>query len=775
MPPRRPPAGSRSRLEAYRGKRDFSRTPEPAEDGPGKPGRAFVIHEHHARSHHFDLRLEMHGVLASWAVPKGVPERVGEKRLAVRVEDHPLEYGNFEGEIPKGNYGAGQVAIWDRGTWQPLDKDWKRRLEKGKLKFQLRGGRLDGSWVLARMDEEPNWLLRRIQGSAAGTGSDVGGREKAGFIEPQLARTVASVPRGKEWRHELKYDGYRMIAVRTGDGTRLFTRSGLDWTDKFRELAADLDGLPGGEFVIDGEAVVFDGKGRSRFGLLQEALKGGRGGIEFVVFDLLHLDGRNLRDLPLEERQRRLGGWIPEGSPRLRVSKSWSGDEGPSLFRESCRLGLEGIISKPADGRYLPGQRRAWVKSKCRPRQEFVVCGFTAPGGSRSGFGALVLGSYENGRLVARGKVGSGFTADTRGRLLEQLEPLATERKHFPDIKDVSWVEPQLVVEVEFTELTASGSVRQASFVGLREDKEAAQVRLEGPDRGAEAGERPEVAGQVISHPNRTVFPGEGITKLEVARYYERVAEWMLPHVIDRPLALLRAPDGITGQTFFQKSFKNGVPAHVNQRALEDGTELIVIRDVEGLVSLVQHGTLEFHPWLGSVDRPDRPDQVIWDLDPHRSVPWEETLGTAFLLRDFLEKHGLHPVAKLSGGKGVHVILPIARTQPWAVVKSYARKVAAEVAAMNPRKLTTVSSLSKREGKIYLDWLRNGRGATCVAPWSLRAREGATVAAPVSWDDLADLGPADFDLRSALEFPGEWQALPSQTLPVSLLREMGAL
>ncbi len=773
MPPRKP-ARRPSRLEAYQGKRDFKQTPEPAPGRERAGGRSFVIHEHHARSHHFDLRLEMHGVLASWAVPKGVPEEGGSKRLAIQVEDHPLEYGSFEGEIPKGNYGAGKVEIWDRGEWEPIGDDWERSLKRGKLKFRMRGGRLDGNWLLTRMDDDgPNWLLRRIGGTAAVEATVPGEEETAGFLEPQLARPVATVPRDAGWVHELKYDGYRLIAVRRHGKVRLFTRSQLDWTERFPTVAEAIAGLPGGDLVVDGEAVVFDREGRTSFGMLQDALTRATEKIEFVVFDLLHADGRSLRDLPLEERQHRLAGLIPEGEGTLSLSRVWPGGEGPSLFRQACKLGLEGIISKQAGGRYLAGQRKAWGKSKCRARQEFVVCGFTDPQGSRTHFGAVVLGTYEHGELVPRGKVGTGFNEASREMLLSRLEPLRTKQKHFPDMRGVHWVEPEVVIEVEFAELTGSGAVRQGSFVGLREDKPAAAVHVEGPDLGSTAKDKPIVAGQVVSHPNRVVYPGEGITKLEVARFFERMAEWMLPHVAERPLALLRAPEGLAGQTFFQKSFKNSVPEHVSQKTLEDGTEVIVIRDVEGLVSLAQHGTLEIHPWLASAAQPERPDQVIWDLDPHKSVPWKETLGTAVVLRDFLRDRGLDPVVKLSGGKGVHVVLVVTRRQPWSVMKPFAKRVAQEVAELNPRRLTTVASLSKREGKIYIDWLRNGRGATCVAPWSLRARPGATVAAPLDWSDLGGADPGSFTLRSAFELPDEWRELRPQTVPVALLRELG--
>lgn len=753
---------SRGRLDPYRRKRDFRRSPEPP-GGRRRRGNLFVIQEHHARSHHFDLRLEMDGVLVSWAVPKGMPEQTSEKRLAIHVEDHPLDYAGFSGEIPKGHYGAGRVEIWDQGRWEPVEDGWRRGFAKGKLKFRLSGGRLDGDYLLARM-EEPNWLLRRLP--AAGVAS-ADAEEEPAFVEPQLAKVVSSVPGGPEWVHEIKYDGYRLIAVRRGGGVRLFTRSGLDWTDRFGGLAGEIAALPGGDLVLDGEAVRFDAKGRSSFGMLQESLKEGGGDITYVAFDLLHQDGRNLRRLPLAERVERLAAVVSSEIGCVRRSKQWAADEGADLFRQACELGLEGIISKRADGRYLAGRREAWVKSKCRPRQEFVICGYTDPQGTRTHFGALVLGTFENGRLVPRGKVGTGFGGKRRAAIHRELRKRETERRHFPEMKDVHWVEPELIAEVEFAELTRAGSVRQAAFVALRSDKAAADVRLES---AASAADEPVAAGIRISHPDRIVFPRAGVTKLEVARYFERVAEWMLPHVADRPLALLRAPEGAGGQVFFQKSFRTGPPKHVRQTSLDDGTEVLSIRSVEGLVSLAQHGVLEVHPWGSRLDRPDRPDLLIWDLDPDDDVPWKLVLGAAFLIRDFLADKGLRTWTKTSGGKGVHVMLPLRRRHAWDLLKPFARGVAREIAALNPGRFTIRSAKSHRKGRIYIDWMRNGRGATCIAPWCPRARTGAPVSTPLDWDQLPDAAPAGFTLRGALPEPGEWAEWQPQQLPVALVR-----
>ncbi len=761
-------------LDPYRAKRDFKITPEPAPKRGEKTGWSFVIQEHHARSHHFDLRLEIDGVLVSWAVPKGVPEFSADNRLAVHVEDHPVSYGNFEGEIPAGNYGAGLVSIWDRGDWEPLGEDWRRSFEKGKLKFVLHGKRLDGPFLLARM-KEPNWLLRWLDPATHPLpASSPHELEEAVFIAPQLARPVATVPTDKGWIHEIKYDGYRLIAVRRHGKVRLYTRNHLDWTTRFSSLAQRLEKLEGGDFVLDGEAVVFDGEGRSRFGALQGALKSGDGKhIAFVAFDLLHAAGRNLRHLPLSERIIRMAEIVPAGTGLIRRSESWQAAVGPDLFRQACKLGLEGIISKQSSARYQPGSRRDWVKSKCRPRQEFVICGYTPPKNSCPAFGALVLGSYENGKLVPRGKVGTGFSDHQRRSLLKQMEHRAVERGPFPAETGVTWIVPELVAEVEFAELTEEGSIRQGSFVSLRDDKPSGEVRLDAVDKASADPAGAVVAGITISHPERIVFPEDDVGKLEIARYYERVGDLIMPHLVDRPLALLRAPDGITGQMFFQKSFKGHVPPQVKVGSLKDGTAILSIKSLKGLISLVQFGAIEFHPWGATLPNVEKPDLLVWDLDPDKSVPWRETLGAAFLLRDFLAERGLQTQVKTSGGKGLHVMLFLRRLHGWDLMKPFAKAVAAAVADQNPGRFTIQSSIAKRGGKIYIDWLRNGRGATCIAPWALRARTGAGVSRPLDWADLANLDAHGFTLREPFHLPAEWKSITPQSISKVLIKELG--
>jgi len=767
------PKGTRKtpQLAKYRTKRNFGKTPEPEGRAGREAGRSFVIQEHHARSHHFDFRLEIDGVLVSWAVPKGIPEEISSKRLAVHVEDHPLEYGKFEGTIPEGNYGAGKVKIWDKGSWDPLEKNWRKDFAKGKLKFVLHDDRLNGPYLLARMSEEPNWLLRKLDPATHPDAPEAEPRDEvAAFVAPQLARPVSSVPGGKDWLHELKFDGYRLIAVRRKGEVKLFTRKQLDWTTRFPELAARLEEWKGGDFVLDGEAVVFDAKGRSDFGALQEALKSGKG-IDFVVFDLLHLDGKNLRGLPLSRRVEMLSKVVPGETGPIRRSKTWPGTEGQELFDQSRKLGLEGIISKRLHGTYQPGSRNDWTKSKSRPRQEFVICGFTEPKAACPAFGAIVLGSFENGRMIPRGKVGTGFTDEGRRRLLKQMEPLVTSRPAFGQAeRGVTWLEPRLVAEVEFAELTRDGAIRQGSFVSLREDKPAADVHVN-PVEGM-TGPGSTVAGVEITHPDRVVYPEDGVTKLEVARYYERVGELILPHLVNRPLALLRCPEGIAGEKFFQKSFKGHVPPHVKVKTLEDGTDIIYIRDLKGLVSLAQFGVIELHPWGSRLPQVEKPDVLVWDFDPDERVPWKETLGAAFLLRDWLAGQGLETRAKSSGGKGIHVMMHLKRQHTWEVLKPFAKAVAAKIAEQNPKRFTITASKSKRTGKIYIDWLRNGRGATCIAPWGLRARPGATVSMPMTWDELARMEPRGFTIREPSKAPDNWMSIDPQHLPVSLVREI---
>jgi bifunctional non-homologous end joining protein LigD len=764
-------------LTRYREKRSFTATPEPAGKRGRNSGHSFVIQEHHARRHHFDFRLEMDGVLVSWAVPKGMPEDPEAKRLAVHVEDHPLDYGGFEGEIPKGNYGAGIVKIWDKGEWAPQSRTWRKDYEKGKLKFFLKGTRLHGEYLLVRT-EEPNWILRKISDVAPSTTVQELQREKPKFIPFQLAKVVPAVPSGRDWIHEIKLDGYRIQATKAGGKVTIYTRNGHDWTDKFAVLAKSIGKLASKDFILDGEAVVFDEKGRTSFGLLQAAVgvrARKQSGIEigFVAFDILHYDGLNLRPLPLSERLKWLDKLPLTDSGSVRRSRYWTSDAGADLFREACRLDLEGIISKKLSQPYAPDLRE-WTKSKCRPRQEFIVCGYLPPKSSLPAFSSLVLGTVENGKLVPRGKVGTGFSDERRREVLSTLEKIKTMEPAFKiEDRGVIWVKPQLVAEVEYAEITRDGSVRQASFIALREDKGAREVHLEGIQRARADAKGAKVHGITITHPERVVYPEDGITKFQVAEYFERVADLMLPYVTKRPLALLRAPSGVGGELFFQKSFEKGQPANVFSKTLADGTDTIFVHDVKGLVSLAQFGVLELHPWGARYPEADKPDFLIWDLDPDAQVTWPEVMGAAFLLRDFLRARGLETVVKTSGGKGLHIQLALKPMYGWDVLKEFTRQVSIAVAAFNPPKFTTVISKSRRKGKIFIDYLRNGRGATCIAPWGLRARPKAPVSMPVNWEDLSTVTPAGFTIEEPPQAPSEWTDFVPQRITKTHLKEFG--
>jgi bifunctional non-homologous end joining protein LigD len=794
MPPKKPQRKNpdNEALDRYRRMRDFQSSPEPGPAVKSGGGAIFVVQEHHARSHHFDLRLELDGVLKSWAVPKGPSLDPGVKRLAVMVEDHPVAYASFQGIIPPGNYGAGKVEIWDKGTWEPAqpDDDAGASLAKGRLRFRLHGGKLKGDFLLARISTPEdasanNWLLRKVADQTTSSQPRQATARAASDspIAPQLCKLSTSVPRGAEWLHEIKFDGYRLIARKRGDKVALITRGGHDWTKRFGKLSEHIAGISPNDFSLDGEVVVMDGGGRSDFGLLQEALKSGRGeNLVFAAFDLLDYAGRQVAPLPLTDRKQLLRELVPDDRPHLLYSRHWIGHaEGLQLYRQACKMNLEGIISKDGGKPYLPGSRHTWRKIKCSSRQEFVICGYTPPKHPGDGFGALVMGSYESGRLIPRGKVGTGFSQSLRLEILEELEErriMVCPFDHGQKDVGVTWVRPDLVAEVKFAELTKDGFIRHGSFAGLREDKPAMEVGLEmEPEKPMAEDTANEVEGIIITHPAREIYPGTGITKLDLARYYSRVAPLILPHLVNRPLAFLRAPSGITGQVFFQKHFSAHLPKGVKMRTLkDDGSRVCHVSDAAGLLSLVQFGVIEFHPWGSPLARPDKPDTLIWDLDPEASVPWEEILGAAFLLRDILSGLGLHPVVKTSGGKGLHVVVHCKPRWTWDRLKPFTKAISEQLVAHNPKRLTLQAAKSKRTGKIFIDWLRNGRGATCIAPWSARARGAAPVSLPLDWKDLPQHGPDSTTITNINpQLPDEWlqaAGMPDE-IPAGLLEKLG--
>ncbi|MDO9638425.1 MAG: DNA ligase D [Pseudotabrizicola sp.] len=833
-------------LQEYQQKRDFSATSEPKGKRARKRGDSFVIQKHAARRLHYDLRLEMDGVLRSWAVTRGPSLVAGEKRLAVHVEDHPLDYGDFEGTIPKGSYGAGTVIVWDRGTWAPVG-DAAKGYAKGHLEFELTGEKLGGRWHLVRMqgkrgEKRENWLLIKADDSFAqpddapdiltdrpdsvktGRGIDavaagaepqppepdpkrrktapkpdpatadepgetpdpaqVKGAKKAAmpeFVEPMLATLAPAAPTGARWLHEIKFDGYRLQARIEAGGVRLLTRSGLDWTDRFDgPLLKDLKSLPLKNAIIDGELVVETGTGASDFSALQADLSEGRADrFRFYAFDLIYLDGFDLRAVPLVRRKALLEQALTEAGQTLHYSTHF--DEGGALvLRHACRLSLEGIVSKLADAPYRSGRAKSWIKSKCSARQEFVIGGYTPSSTSRQAIGSLVLGVYEGDALQHVGRVGTGFTAKVAEDLFARLEAIAAPDSPFADTltrqqaSGLRYVHPELVAEVEFRAWTADGHLRHASFRGLREDKPAAEITREQPATkppGKSALPRPTVK---LTHPDRVYWPETGVTKEGLADYYTEVWSRMAPYVVNRPLALLRCPEGINGQTFFQKHAWRGISAKIDQvKDPKPGSgALISISSLDGLIALVQSAVLEIHPWGVTLDDWERPDTIVMDLDPGEGVGWSQVIDAALEVRERLSDAGLSAFVKTSGGKGLHVVAPLKPHARWPEVKAFTKAVATAMAADAPDRYVATIAKAKRRGKILIDYLRNQRGATAVAAYSTRARPGAAVSAPLSWQELGpDIGPDHFTVRNlsnrlAMLSADPWQGYHDAAVPL---------
>ncbi|BBK32685.1 ATP-dependent DNA ligase LigD phosphoesterase module /ATP-dependent DNA ligase LigD polymerase module [Stella humosa] len=814
-------------LEPYRRKRDFKATSEPKGRKARKAGNSFVIQKHAATRLHYDFRLEMDGVLKSWAVTRGPSLLPGEKRLAVHVEDHPLEYGDFEGTIPKGEYGGGSVIVWDRGTWTPVH-DSAKGYAKGHLEFELHGDKLGGRWHLVRMagkrgEKRENWLLikgeddaarpegaadileerpesvktgrkvEELEGEAPGWSSKTGriakprkaartvpteamapaepveradpakikGARKAAmpaFVEPALATLVAKPPAGARWLHEIKFDGYRLQARIEGGRVKLLTRSGLDWTRRFgKTVVAALQALPTGAALIDGELVVETDSGASDFSALQADLSEGRSDrFAFYAFDLLHLDGYDLTSLGLARRKEMLRGLVGTEPGLVRFSDHFDAS-GAMILRHACRLSLEGVVSKLRDAPYRSGRGKSWVKSKCSARQEFVVGGYVPSTTSRKAIGSLVLGVHEDGELRHVGRVGTGFTAAVAEDLFAKLQRLKAPASPFAGRLDaeaargVRYARPELVAEVEFRGWTGEGNLRHAAFRGLREDKPAAEiVREEAKSAPAPKAPRRTVK---LTHPDRVYWPDDGVTKEGLADYYTEVWRHVAPHIVGRPLALLRAPEGIAGQSFFQKHAWKGVHSAIDlvaDPADAGGQPLIAIHDLDGLIGLVQAGVLEIHPWGSTLADWEHPDLIVMDLDPGEGVPWEAVIEAATETADRLRKMGLAAFVKTSGGKGLHVVTPLKPKADWPAVKAFTRGLAEAMAADSPDRFVATITKSKRRGRILIDYLRNQRGMTAVAPYSTRARPGAAVSMPLAWDELGPgIGPAYFTVANA--------------------------
>jgi bifunctional non-homologous end joining protein LigD len=819
-------------LERYRQKRDFWVTPEPA----GKVGQrrsrklAFVIQKHAASRLHYDFRLELNGVLLSWAVPKGPSLDPNDKRLAMHVEDHPLEYGDFEGVIPPRQYGAGTVMVWDRGTWTPK-ADPDEGYAKGRLKFDLDGEKLKGGWNLVRSRSgkyggENSWLLFKEADEFARLGvegliaedrpeSVVSGRSleqiavdadrvwhsnksvtanvKEGairkprpnviaglakimgahkaplpdLIEAQLASAAKSPPTGPAWVHEIKYDGYRMLCRIAHQQARLVSRNANDWTGDFAALARALALLPTDDAWLDGEVVALDAGGRTSFQALQKALSAADSrNLKYLAFDLLHLNGFDLRGVALTERKRLLRDLLSNVPPVIQYSEHFA-VPGPAFLQNVGDLGLEGMISKRADLPYRGGRGPAWQKIKCMQRQELVIGGFTDPEGSRQGFGALLLGVHEpDGRLAYSGKVGTGFSDASLAALSRSLSGLTQKESPFhnppsgAEARRAHWVRPVLVAEVSFTEWTDDGTLRHPSFLGLRADKRAAEVVRERPQTSEidEASDEPPprlpsrakaqsganknaVAGIVLSNHDKKLYPEASVTKRELALYYAAVGEWMLPHVRGRPLTLLRCPNGWNEECFYQKKAEGGVNEAISRVEIEnsDGSvSLYMMADsVPAIVAFLQMGVLELHPWGSRAPNLGFPDRIIFDLDPDDAVEWEDLRQAALIVKTLLENIGLAPFLKTTGGKGLHVVVPILPGVGWESVKGFSKAVAELLERTFPDRFTAKLLKISRRGKIFIDYLRNGEGATAVAAYSTRARANAPVSAPVAWDELS--------------------------------------
>ncbi|SOB80030.1 ATP-dependent DNA ligase LigD phosphoesterase module /ATP-dependent DNA ligase LigD polymerase module [Sphingomonas guangdongensis] len=782
-------------LADYNAKRDFARTAEPAGERGEAGGRTFMVQKHDATRLHWDLRLAMEGVLKSWAVTRGPSLDPNDKRLAVRTEDHPLSYATFEGTIPKGEYGGGTVMLWDRGTWEPYGgKDPVKTIKEGHVHVILHGERMKGEWLLIRLkpragEKRENWLLRKIDDEHAGAsgglvdtaltsvatgrtmveiaeGADVtvsakspqkakpkpkatwSSRKKGGalpaFRDVQLATLVDHVPGGTGWLHEVKYDGYRALLSVSGGEVRAYTRHGLDWTDRFGPVVEAVAALDLPPCLLDGEVVALDKDGRPNFSALQSALKSGAP-LHYFAFDLLEQDGEDLTGLSNRDRKERLATLLEGASEPIHYAEHIE-TSGEALYESLCREGYEGIVSKRADAPYRGTRSRSWLKTKCTRRQEFVILGYVESDKKGRDLRSLALGVNEDGTLRYAGRVGTGFDADTRDMLMREFRPLArkTPAGDVPRAaaRGVTWLRPTLVAEVAYAEFTADGVVRHASFLGLREDKAAKEVVAERPVKAPDA----KPFGVAITHPDRVVFAGDGSTKGDLAAYYAQVAEPMLAWLGNRPVSLVRCPQGRGKHCFFQKHDAGnfgGKVGHVPIREKDGSTEdYLVVDDGEGLLTCVQMGTIEFHGWGAPASDVEHPDRLVFDLDPDEGLDFAAVRHAAIELRDLLGELGLASFPMVSGGKGVHVVVPLDGSRDWVAVKDFADRFSRAVAQAHPERYTANMRKSERKGRIFLDWLRNQRGATAVLPYSVRARERPSVAAPVTWDELAALEQA---------------------------------
>lgn len=864
-------------LAEYKRKRNFRVTAEPSGKLKPRTGWIFVIQKHAASHLHYDFRLQLGDVLKSWAVPKGPSLDPSVKRLAMHVEDHPVEYATFEGIIPQGEYGGGTVMVWDFGDWTPIG-DAEKGYKSGRLKFTLNGSKLQGGWMLVRGGgslhaDEKKWLLIKERDDASSPGDDVtesmplsvisgrtldeiaNARDKvwtsnransakpetkltrrrvksstnsSGFTDntasgeiavtsvpgaaqakmpktllPQLATLVEAAPPGTEWLNEIKFDGYRMICRIHGGSAVFISRNQHDWTAKLVQLAEQMSTLGINEALFDGEVVALDSNGISRFQLLQNAFRDNRAeSLHYYVFDLLYLNGSDLTAAALEDRKRILKQILdkPSKTKQIHYTDHVIGD-GPDVFEEARKRDLEGIISKRRNGPYSPGRSHEWLKTKCHKREEFVIGGYTEPEGQRAAFGALLIGYFNaDNCLRFAGKVGTGFSESTLTTLLKRLRPLSAMKSPFCDFplsktgsNHVTWTQPVVVAQIEFSDWTDDGKLRHPTFLGLREDKPAkdvvrefpehratwtipnAGVRSDSTDISGEGNDQPpqETSQRVkkssakkalepqsarsaassaskkllpdyathLTHADKILFPDQGATKLDLAKYYVDIAEWLLPQLQDRLVVLVRCPEGAGDTCFYQKHPGPGTPSSIRQIPVAEKkskANYLLIESIDSLVWLAQMGVLEVHIWGSRIDDIERPDRLVFDLDPDPSVSWARVVESAHQIRQFLRELGLESFLKTTGGKGLHLVLPITRKSNWDEAKAFCSAVAHAIEEADPDRYTSNMSKASRHGKIFIDYLRNQRGATSVAPYSPRARAGAPVSVPIEWDDLGE-------------------------------------
>ena len=788
-------------LDKYRRMRDFARTSEPKGAEVQKPLRTrsglFVVHKHAARRLHYDLRLAHNGVLWSWAVTRGPSLDPAQKRLAVHVEDHPFEYAKFEGTIPKGGYGAGEVIIWDKGQWTP-QQDPDLGMQKGHLSFALAGEKLGGLWNLVRLKSDTsqkhdNWLLIKVADDFARTGGDVleehPNSVKSGksikdlqistpakkqlriskalsnFIAPALARLQPMAPLGPYWQHEVKLDGYRIQSHLANGKVTLYSRSGLDWTKRFGPRILDaIAALRCRTAILDGEIVVLENSGVTSFSALQNDLSKGRTDrMVFFVFDCLHVDGKSLIDEPLSMRKAALTALLTPLEPEsaVRLSEEFAA-EGNIVLAHACRMGLEGVVSKRRDAPYHSGRSESWVKSKCTLRQEFIIAGYLPSEAKGRGIKSLLVAYKDNRTLRYAGRVGTGLTAKSSDDLKRKLDKIRTTTSTVAGItpaqKKAVWVKPRLVADIEFRTWTKDRLVRQGSFKGLREDKSATDVVDETKVaktsplisiRGAGKGQHSNMI--TLGNPQKLLWPAATVSKKMLLDHYEAVWPRMESHVVERPLSLVRAPDGVDGPRFFQKHASAGMGKSIHVFAdPTDGEELIYIKDFSGIADLVQAGTVEIHLWGAQISNIEKPDQIVFDLDPDPSVELRELRAAALEIKDKLDELGFANFVKTSGGKGFHIVVPLKPRSEWPEVKTFAHDFADAMVQQNPDTYTATLSKKARTGRIFIDYLRNARGATTVAPYSSRAHAQATISVPVTWQALKrDVTPTTFAITSS--------------------------